>query len=389
MGLALAAVFAAPPVLAAEADLVKKLEALEKEIQALKAQMKSQSAPPTGGATWPAGFELSIFGVGHLSVDSTDTGVTTSSYVHSNSSRLGFRGSQDLGGGTAVVFQYESGVDLTGQGVGDGNGGATSTGQIFTRTRDAFVGLKGGFGSVVFGRQGGLNQWVYDYNLFGDQIGDLGNIWGGDGLPGRLNNVVKYTSPDLNGFTLGLTYAPNQGTSGTSSAIGKADFARGGFKVGAAVASFGMGTGFPDSDARVITASYGTDRFSVGGGWQRETDIGGVAGADRNKYTAGASVNIGSKGAAKAQYVRANDLGGTANSGARQWAIGYDYGWTKDTTVYVAYARTTNDGLVTAYSADNYGHGNQGVPAIVGGNDPSSLSVGLVYKFDAGLIGRR
>lgn len=372
---------------AAEADVLKKIEALEREIESLKAQMKAQPAP-SGSATGPAGFELSIYGVGHLSADRIDTGATSSSYLHSNSSRLGFKGSQALSGGTSAVFQYESGVDLTGQGVGDGNGGAVSGGQIFTRTRDAFVGLKGGFGTVVFGRQGGLNQWLYDYNLFGDQVGDLGNIWGGDGLPGRLNNTVKYTSPDLNGFTLGLTYAPNQGTPGTNSVIGKVDFAKGGFKVSAAGARFGMGTGLQDNNARAIIASYGTDRFSVGGGWQRETDIAGVTGADRTKYTLGAGVNVGSSGMVKAQYARANAMSGVANSGARQWAIGYDYGWNKDATVYVAYAKTNND-AGAAYSADNYGHGNQGVPAIAGGAHPSGLSVGLVYKFDAGLVGRR
>jgi len=59
-------------------------------------------------------------------------------------------------------------------------------GRFSPRARDSFLGLRShDYGSIQFGRVGGLNQWLYDYNLFADQVGDLGNIWGGDGLPGR------------------------------------------------------------------------------------------------------------------------------------------------------------------------------------------------------------
>ena len=152
-------------------------------------------------------LDLSVYGVGHLSYDGIDTGTDSSSYLHSNSSRLGFKADHDLGRGLSAFVQYESGVDLTGNGTGDGNGGCgtgtSCNGQIFTRARDSFVGVKGNFGTVKFGRLGVLNQWVYDYNLFGDQVGDLGNIWGGDGtVPGRSNNAAQYSTPDFGGFSL-------------------------------------------------------------------------------------------------------------------------------------------------------------------------------------------
>jgi len=115
--------------------------------------------------------DLALYGVGHLSYDAIDTGVSSSDYVHSNSSRLGIKGDQDLNDALSVYVQYESGVDLTGHGTGDGNGGASSTGQIFTRARDSFLGLRShDYGSIQFGRVGGLNQWLYDYNLFADQV---------------------------------------------------------------------------------------------------------------------------------------------------------------------------------------------------------------------------
>lgn len=336
----------------------------------------------------PAGaLDLSIYGVGHLSADNIDTGANTSGYIHSNSSRLGFKGSHDLGNGLSVLFQYESGVDLTGKGTGDGNGGANSSGQIFTRARDSFVGVKGGFGTALIGRVGGLNQWVYDYNLFGDQVGDLGNLWGGDGLPGRLDHAAQYRTPNFGGFTLGVTYAPNQGTSKSSNAVVKADYVNGGLKLGAGYGKFGNGVGLSDQKAAALTASYDMGAFNVGGGWQRETDIGGISGADRNKYTLGAAVKVGGSGTAKVQYVRAGDLSNTSNTGATQWAAGYDHAWDKNTTLYVAYAKTNNN-AGAEYSAYDWGHGDQGVPSIIAGNDPSVISVGVVYKFDADVLKR-
>ena len=329
-------------------------------------------------------LELSVYGVGHLSADSIDTGSDSSGYIHSNSSRLGFKGSHDVGSGAAILFQYESGVDLTGSGTGDGNGGADSGGQLFTRARDSFVGVKGGFGTVLFGRLGALNQWLYDYNLFGDQVGDLGNIWGGDGLPGRADHAAWYRTPSFGGATFALTYVPDQGTNDADAYIGKAEYGNGGIKLGGAYANFGNGTGSSDTKVAAITASYDAGTFSVGGGWQRETNIGGVSNADRDKYTLGASVKVGGSGTVKAQYAKADDLENTSNTSADQWAVGYDYAWDKNTTLYVAYASTDND-AGASYTSYDYGHGDDGVTGLALGSNPSAISIGVVYKFDLGL----
>ncbi len=331
-------------------------------------------------------LDLGVYGVGHLSADSIDNGTTSSGYLHSNSSRLGFKGDHDLGNGLKVLFQYESGVDLTGSGSGDGNGPAPGNGQIFTHARDSFIGLGGSFGTFLVGRLPAANQWLYDYNLFGDQVGDLGNIWGAN-LPGRVDHAAHYHTPDLGGFGLGLSYVPNQGTSGTSASIVKADYANSGFKVSGAYASVGTGSGTPSQKASAITASYNAGAFSVGAGGQHETAIGGVSGADRNEYQIGASLKVGTNGTAKIQYARAGNLSGTSSTAARQTAIGYDHAWDKATTFYVAYSRTNNDSGAT-YSAYDWGHGDQGVPAITAGKSPTALSVGIVYKFDVPVMSR-
>lgn len=342
----------------------------------------------SAGASWhdSKAAELSLYGVGHLSFDGIDTGVSSSDYVHSNSSRLGIKGDQDLDNGLSIYMQYESGVDLTVHGTGDGNGGANSAGQVFTRARDSFVGLKSDYGSIQFGRVGGMNQWLYDYNLFADQVGDLGNVWGGDGLPGRIDSAVEYITPTFNGLKVAVTYVPDQGGHNQHDEVVKADYALGGLKLGAGYARFGVGTsGLPSFEAAAATASYEVALFNVGGEYQHEKNVAGVSGWDRDQFTFGASVKLGQSAVVKAQYTWSGQLGGVPQSGANQIAAGLDYNLGTSTVVYLAYAHVSNSAN-NAYSSFDYGHGDQGTPAILAGKSPAAYSIGLIYKFDVALV---
>ncbi|MEB0178335.1 porin, partial [Undibacterium sp. CCC3.4] len=74
-----------------------------------------------------------------------------------NTSRLGFRGNEDLGGGLKAIWQLEGGVILdTG----------TSDGDLFGR--QANVGLQGDFGRIVAGRS---YSTTYDFILPFDPLG--------------------------------------------------------------------------------------------------------------------------------------------------------------------------------------------------------------------------
>ena len=323
-------------------------------------------------------FNLDVWGVAHLSGDNVSDGIDSSTYLASNSSRLAFSGDHDLNDQTKLLFQYESGVDLTGEGSNDGNGGASSSGQLLTRTRDAFIGVSGGFGTALFGRLGGLNQWLYDFNLFADQVGDLGNIWGGTGLPGRADNALHYKSPGFSGANIAVTYVPEDGVDGADAFILKVDYANAGLKLGGAFASVGTGTGTPEHDVFAVTGSYDLGQFTVGGGYQDESDAGGVSGNDRESFTIGATYKVSGQGTAKLQYTSSEGSG--SGTDASQVAIGYDHALDDQTTLYVAYAATDNDPN-TNFTANNYGHGDAVSPAA--GNDPDAISIGVVYKFKA------
>lgn len=122
-------------------------------------------------------------------------------------SRWGLKGAEDLGNGLKAVFQLENGFDVNSGRLGQG-------GRMFGR--QAFVGLSSDFGTVTLGRQ---------YDALVDYLAPTtanGN-WGGYLLSHpfdndntdnsfRVNNTIKYASPDYAGFQFGGTYSFSNGT---------------------------------------------------------------------------------------------------------------------------------------------------------------------------------
>ena len=77
-------------------------------------------------------------------------------------SRIGFKGTEDLGNGLKAIFQAEFAVNM------DENSG-------FAGTRNAYVGLNSNWGTVVAGRLDGVRYGVYGkYDAFAN--GYLGNF---------------------------------------------------------------------------------------------------------------------------------------------------------------------------------------------------------------------
>jgi predicted porin len=143
------------------------------------------------------------------------------------SNRLGFRGTEDLGGGLKAGFVYELGISTE-----------TQTQSL----RAGNVSLSGSFGGVTIGRQNSIGKNMNDnYTAFGGGgsflqgsivHGVTGNAGSGsmlsdaDFLNGefkplvdRVSNAVTYVSPKFNGLT--LTVQANQKSDDTSDLTGK------------------------------------------------------------------------------------------------------------------------------------------------------------------------
>ncbi len=352
------------------------------------AAVLAPAAAVAGTQTINITSDITIYGRAHVSVDGV-SGIaanTNNTSVNSNSSRLGVKGEKSLGNGLKGMFQIESGVNLVGGTVPDGNGG-NATGQVFSTARDMFIGLGGSFGTIKAGRMGGANQWVYDSNLFADQLGDAGNFNSGRGVGGRLSGILTYETPDMSGFKAGLTYIPAAAldagaTTGKGSYGAKLDYGNSGFgghfayfKVStttAAVVTDNKNTslaGSYDFGKGMLTAQYVNSKVNVG-----------AASTTQNIYNIGGKFSVSSDGAIKAQYSRAGNLSGTANSGANMLAIGYDHKLSDAMDMYVVYAKTTNE-AAAAFTADNYGHGGKAGGLAVAGEDPRGFGVGLSYNF--------
>jgi predicted porin len=111
--------------------------------------------------------------------------------------RIGFRGTEDLGGGMKALFQLEAGFATD-------TGNQVNAGRLFNR--NATVGLQGSLGTVTLGN---MPDIVFDYagklsngfQLTNFYLFHPGNL---DTLANtyQFNNAVRYTSPSFDGLTV-------------------------------------------------------------------------------------------------------------------------------------------------------------------------------------------
>jgi len=133
--------------------------------------------------------------------------------VFDNSSRVGLRGTEELGGGLKAIFQIETGVAID-TGNNTGQAGTVNGSAGFWASRDSYVGLQGGWGRVTFGRQSifwanGVNA-QFAANYINTEIPwTNGTNSGRLGFPtARTPNTVQYTTPTFGGFNLTASWSP-------------------------------------------------------------------------------------------------------------------------------------------------------------------------------------
>lgn len=166
---------------------------------------------------------VQLYGRANLGLDSwSATGATAGSAsdlrrrnrVYDSGSRLGVRGTEDLGGGLKAVFVIESGANID-AGTSTTQSGAANTSAGTLASRDSYLGLEGGWGRVSFGRQSVF--WVNGANgqtganYINNEIG-----WYNGASMGRIaigiarqSNVLAYNSPTWSGFNFTVSYQPN------------------------------------------------------------------------------------------------------------------------------------------------------------------------------------
>lgn len=144
-----------------------------------------------------------IYGQLRLTVNSIKNGSAGElEELRDNASRLGFRGTEDLGGGMSAMFGLEMGIDA--------DTGA-STAPSF---RNSYVALRGGWGTLALGRLDSANPTgspLYSQvtAITSFAANDAGATAIGTSMlnaRNRVSNAVGYRSPDWAGFDVRARY---------------------------------------------------------------------------------------------------------------------------------------------------------------------------------------
>lgn len=268
---------------------------------------------------------------------------------------LGFKGTEDLGGGLKARFLIEHFLRLD-------SGSAGRFGADTFWARSAFVGLQGSFGSAQIGRNTTpLFVATLAFNPFGDSFGFAPSIrhWYAGGV-GALagdsgwSNSLAYVSPKFGGFSLSLLGNLGEGAAGATGKNTSFSASYGGGPFGATLAwqqvkNGGLPAGADKQDAWQLGAAYdlGVARlFAQAGAVKTDTAVD----VQTRLYQLGASVPVGA-GKLLASFGKARQEVGAASSTRKTFTVGYDYYLSKSTDVYAVLMNDKATNLSTGNTA--------------------------------------
>lgn len=274
------------------------------------------------------------------------------------SSVLGFKGTEDLGGGLKAHFIVESDVvadGATGQAAPTSSG---TSGAGLVGNRDTSIEIEGSLGKVKFGRQ---KMWANDkFGLF-DATGDKGAgsfTWLLlNGSNSTVNNSIKYTSPNLSGNVVtyqvamsedqdlvnavapgtltGLSWNYDSGPVGlmVSQLIARDIYGltANGNTLGVKMVQNHVGAAYDFGVAKLM-GQYVTTRSTDSR--QLTTFI------DARTYNIAVTAPMGAH-LFRVNYVATDDKRPN-NADGRSWMLGYDYALSKRTSLYLGAANVNN-----------------------------------------------
>jgi predicted porin len=301
-------------------------------------------------------------GTGNGTNSSSKTQLTNSGY---NSSRLGFRGTEDLGGGMSASFWLEAGMNND-----NGSGAPTSTNNQSTGTATAAAGtqgltfnrrstvsLAGGWGEIRLGRDYTPQFWnLTVFDPFGTNgVGTTQTLNSSLGGPVtiRASNSIGYFLPgNLGGFYGQLQHY--RGENASNSIIAGTTTGNKNDGNGTAI-RLGYANGPVNVAGSYSTTKYATGDIksaNIGGQWDFgvaklmghyvRDRVSSAASVTGKGGLIGALVPVGPGEIRLAYSTYKNDLAGTPKT--NKYAIGYVHNLSKRTAVYVTYARVRNSG---------------------------------------------
>jgi predicted porin len=332
--------------------------------------------------TASAQSSVTLFGIidlGYRNVENHDTSQSQMSQDGINSSRLGVRGVEDMGGGLRAGFWLEGAINPdTG----------TPSGQTWQRR--STVSLIGNWGEVRLGRDytpGFWNTTIFD--PFGTNgVGSFLNMAAaapdgsaGNNLYVRASNSVGYfLPPNLGGFYGQVMINAGENTQPYTklSYSARLGWAGGPFNVAASFQETDATT--PDATHNNLAGSWNFGFMTLMGQW----DMVEVGNAEQETWLIGGVIPMG-QGEIHVSYV-STDISGTTAAGANlngnggdQFAIGYVYNLSKRTALYGTYSQISNDGA-SRFSVGNLTNVT-GNGFTAGGQKSTGYEFGLRHAF--------
>ena len=294
---------------------------------------------------------VTIYGVmdAAIAVEDTDApGEKRRTVINSgnqSSSRIGFRGTEDLGNGLKAIFNVEAGVALD-------TGAADSS--LFGRR--SVVGLQGNFGQLTVGREySPIASVAAASDVFGQGFyGSNLSAFTSNRLTRRLSNSVNYKSNAMSGFSVLAAYsAGERSVDPSGDLMGVAlEYKNGGLYLGA---GYSFGAFDLKGNYMVADQTGNNNKFE-------QINVGGAYTAGPNKFF----VNL-----------QRNEIDNGAKGNL--WAVAYNYSLSKRTNLYTTYGTMRNNerGVFGINSSST----NVTPPATALGADPSAFTVGVRHSF--------
>ncbi len=368
-----------------------------------------------------------LYGKIHLGVEYHDNNGSNSTLItntrereynewslNSRASRIGVKGSEDVGNGMKVGYLIEWEVNMDGGG-SKGNGRGNDLNE-----RNRAITLSGDWGTMLWGKwDTPMKTLGRKVDIFADRIGDNRNLNTGTVVDARADNVFAYVTPNMNGFSATVAYSFDAVSSGlnddgdstggqnsdSSAWVFNAIYNNGPLMAGIAYVNYSQGSfsslggcntgpttnNCQDESVWRAAGSYKIADFKILASYTDVSDAAGWDGKDTSIWTLGGTYTMGNN-VVKVQYGKRDEyddwndstnanVDGN-NTGADMWTIGLDHKMSKRTTAYVAYSTMSNDDNSTSTSwGQNSPEGVAGTNSAGNYQDADAFAVGIIHKF--------
>ena len=276
-----------------------------------------------------------IYGKVNVSLQSSDGGDGAITELKSNSSRFGLQGSEKLESGLTLIYKYEMQIDVSDE-----------SGEKNLKSRNQYVGIKGGFGELVLGRNDTvLKQSQGKFDIFSDYEGDIKNLgWQGEN---RMSDSVTYKTPKFSGVQFGVSYILDEENDDSAVSL-SAVYGDKALKKGKYYAAVAYDSEVKGYDTARLTIGTKVSDVKVGVILQSQENV--ETGADASGVMVNGQYKVGAYNL-KAQYQTLEDDSGLS--------LGADRKLGENTKAYAFYTTFTPDM----------------------GEDESDLALGLEHKF--------